>query len=95
MKYIYVLTINYNFLIKLLCLQIVEEDSFEDYIPEEDLALEDEYLHPTTAEKETNTECNFCPEGARQLHRRYASIWATFYYIWGGFNIPVSWQIVV
>ncbi|XP_068623042.1 protein kibra isoform X2 [Battus philenor] len=52
--------------------QIVEEDSFEDYIPEEDIALEEEveYLHPTTAEKETNTECNFCPEGARQLHRR-------------------------
>ncbi|XP_045453380.1 protein kibra [Melitaea cinxia] len=49
--------------------QIVEEDSFEDYIPE-DITLEDEYLHPTTAEKETNTECNFCPEGARQLHRR-------------------------
>ncbi|XP_022823845.1 protein kibra isoform X4 [Spodoptera litura] len=51
--------------------QIVEEDSFEDYIPEEELALEEEYLHPTTAEKETNTECNFCPEAARQLHRRY------------------------
>ncbi|XP_073954553.1 WW and C2 domain containing protein kibra isoform X3 [Choristoneura fumiferana] len=51
--------------------QIVEEDSLEDYIPEDDLALEEEYLHPTTAEKETNTECNFCPEGARQLHRRY------------------------
>ncbi|CAG9571911.1 unnamed protein product [Danaus chrysippus] len=50
--------------------QIVEEDSFEDYIPEEDIHLEDEYL-PSTAEKETNTECNFCPEGARQLHRRY------------------------
>ncbi|XP_075981885.1 WW and C2 domain containing protein kibra isoform X2 [Anticarsia gemmatalis] len=50
--------------------QIVEEDSFEDYIPEEDIALEEEFLHPTTAEKETNTECNFCPEGARQLHRR-------------------------
>ncbi|XP_050355426.1 protein kibra isoform X2 [Nymphalis io] len=50
--------------------QIVEEDSFEDYIPEEDITLEDEYLHPATAEKETNTECNFCPEGARQLHRR-------------------------
>lgn len=51
--------------------QIVEEDSFEDYIPEEDIALEEvEYLHPTTAEKETNTECNFCPEAARQLHRR-------------------------
>ncbi|XP_050552041.1 protein kibra isoform X1 [Spodoptera frugiperda] len=50
--------------------QIVEEDSLEDYIPEEELALEEEYLHPTTAEKETNTECNFCPEGARQLHRR-------------------------
>ncbi|XP_072945561.1 protein kibra isoform X2 [Epargyreus clarus] len=50
--------------------QIVEEDSFEDYIPEEELVLEEEYLHPTTAEKETNTECNFCPEGARQLHRR-------------------------
>ncbi|XP_037303456.1 protein kibra isoform X1 [Manduca sexta] len=49
--------------------QIVEEDSFEDYIPE-DIGLEEEYLHPTTAEKETNTECNFCPEGARQLHRR-------------------------
>lgn len=49
----------------------MEEDSFEDYIPEEDIALEEEYLHPTTAEKETNTECNFCPEGARQLHRRY------------------------
>ncbi|XP_023950176.2 protein kibra isoform X1 [Bicyclus anynana] len=49
--------------------QIVEEDSFEDYIPEEDITLEDEYLHPPTAEKETNTECNFCPEG-RQLHRR-------------------------
>lgn len=50
----------------------MEEDSFEDYIP--DIALEEEeeeeYLHPTTAEKETNTECNFCPEGARQLHRR-------------------------
>lgn len=51
--------------------QIVEEDSFEDYIPEEDIVLEEEYLHPPTAEKETNTECNFCPEGARQLHRRY------------------------
>ncbi|XP_026318032.1 protein kibra isoform X2 [Hyposmocoma kahamanoa] len=50
--------------------QIVEEDSFEDYIPEEDIVLEEEYLHPPTAEKETNTECNFCPEGARQLHRR-------------------------
>lgn len=50
--------------------QIVEEDSFEDYIPEEDIVLEEEFLHPTTAEKETNTECNFCPEGARQLHRR-------------------------
>lgn len=50
--------------------QIVEEDSFEDYIPEEDIALEEEYLHPTTAEKETNTECNFCPEGARQLRRK-------------------------
>ncbi|XP_041968975.1 protein kibra isoform X2 [Aricia agestis] len=50
--------------------QIVEEDSFEDYIPEEELALEEEFLHPSTAEKETNTECNFCPEGARQLHRR-------------------------
>ncbi|XP_046970651.1 protein kibra isoform X3 [Vanessa cardui] len=50
--------------------QIVEEDSFEDYIPEEEITLEDEYLHPATAEKETNTECNFCPEGARQLHRR-------------------------
>ncbi|KAJ8728714.1 hypothetical protein PYW07_006410 [Mythimna separata] len=50
--------------------QIVEEDSFEDYIPEEDIALEEEYLEPSTAEKETNTECNFCPEGARQLHRR-------------------------
>ncbi|XP_063832179.1 protein kibra [Ostrinia nubilalis] len=49
--------------------QIVEEDSFEDYIPE-DIALEEEFLHPSTAEKETNTECNFCPEGARQLHRR-------------------------
>ncbi|XP_063537924.1 protein kibra isoform X1 [Cydia strobilella] len=50
--------------------QIVEEDSLEDYIPEDELALEEEYLHPSTAEKETNTECNFCPEGARQLHRR-------------------------
>ncbi|KOB65871.1 putative WW, C2 and coiled-coil domain containing 1, partial [Operophtera brumata] len=50
--------------------RFVEEDSFEEYIPEEDIALEEEYLHPTTAEKETNTECNFCPEGARQLHRR-------------------------
>ncbi|XP_060806229.1 protein kibra isoform X2 [Amyelois transitella] len=50
--------------------QIVEEDSLEDYIPEEDLALEEEFLHPPTAEKATNTECNFCPEGARQLHRR-------------------------
>ncbi|XP_047998754.1 protein kibra [Leguminivora glycinivorella] len=49
--------------------QIVEEDSLEDYIPEDELALEEEYL-PPTAEKETNTECNFCPEGARQLHRR-------------------------
>lgn len=49
--------------------QIVEEDSFEDYIPEEELVLEDEYLHPATAEKETNTECNFCPE-ARQLRRK-------------------------
>ncbi|CAK1542525.1 unnamed protein product [Leptosia nina] len=49
--------------------QIVEEDSFEDYIPEEELNLEEEYL-PSTAEKETNTECNFCPEGGRQLHRR-------------------------
>ncbi|XP_047515702.1 protein kibra isoform X1 [Pieris napi] len=49
--------------------QIVEEDSFEDYIPEEEINLEEEYL-PSTAEKETNTECNFCPEGARQLHRR-------------------------
>ncbi|KAL0829965.1 hypothetical protein ABMA28_003430 [Loxostege sticticalis] len=49
--------------------QIVEEDSFEDYIPE-DIALEEEFLHPPTAEKETNTECNFCPEAARQLHRR-------------------------
>lgn len=55
----------------LLTFQIVEEDSFEDYIPEEDIVLEEEYLHPPTAEKETNTECNFCPEGARQLHRRY------------------------
>lgn len=54
-------------------LQIVEEDSFEDYIPEEDLALEEQFLHPPTAEKETNTECNFCPEGARQLHNRYES----------------------
>ncbi|XP_063895414.1 protein kibra isoform X3 [Helicoverpa armigera] len=54
--------------------QIVEEDSFEDYIPEEDIALEEEFLHPTTAEKETNTECNFCPEGARQLHRRYMKL---------------------
>ncbi|KAI5639858.1 protein kibra [Phthorimaea operculella] len=52
--------------------QIVEEDSFEDFIPEEELALEEELLPPevVTAEKETNTECNFCPEGARQLHRR-------------------------
>ncbi|XP_052749954.1 protein kibra isoform X1 [Galleria mellonella] len=49
--------------------QIVEEDSSEDYIPEEDEVLEEEYL-PSTAEKATNTECNFCPEGARQLHRR-------------------------
>ncbi|CAG9782517.1 unnamed protein product [Diatraea saccharalis] len=49
--------------------QIVEEDSFEDYIPE-DIALEEEFLHPSTAEKETNTECNFCPEGAKQLHKR-------------------------
>lgn len=48
--------------------QIVEEDSFEDYIPE-DIAIEE--LLPNTAEKETNTECNFCPEGARQLHRRW------------------------
>ncbi|XP_053616404.1 protein kibra isoform X2 [Plodia interpunctella] len=50
--------------------QIVEEDSLEDYIPEDDLALEEEFLHPPTSEKATNTECNFCPEGARQLHRR-------------------------
>ncbi|GBP17754.1 Protein kibra [Eumeta japonica] len=50
--------------------QIVEEDSFEDYIPEEDITLEEDFLNPATAEKETNTECNFCPEGARQLHRR-------------------------
>lgn len=49
----------------------MEEDAFEDYIPEEDIALEDVYLHPPTVEKETNTECNFYPEGARQLHRRY------------------------
>lgn len=49
--------------------QIVEEDSFEDYIPE-DLTLEDGFLHPPTAEKETNTECNFCPEGARQHVRK-------------------------
>lgn len=64
-----------NNLYKFFLLQIVEEDSFEDYIPEEDIVLEEEYLHPTTAEKETNTECNFCPEGARQLHRRYVMPW--------------------
>ncbi|XP_048481190.1 protein kibra [Plutella xylostella] len=51
--------------------QIVEEDSFEDYIPE-DIAIEE--LLPNTAEKETNTECNFCPEGARQLHRRKSQL---------------------
>lgn len=67
----------------LLLFQIVEEDSFEDYIPEEDIALEEEFLHPPTAEKETNTECNFCPEGAKQLHRRYVPFYKSE---WVGYN---------
>lgn len=61
-------TVVYRQVHLLFYLQIVEEDSLDDYIPEED--LEEEFLHPPTAEKATNTECNFCPEGARQLHRR-------------------------
>ncbi|VVC98722.1 unnamed protein product [Leptidea sinapis] len=48
--------------------QIVEEDSFDDYTPDE-LHLEEQFI-PSTAEKETNTDCNFCPEGASQLRRK-------------------------